>query len=112
MLDAFSNIEMTDIMSPDYMAPPVAEGQEEDDVVSEPGMIQDLIMHLGVKEGVDRETYDFQLSLNEADLGFLGFQAQDLIVRGTGKLQNSEDTFTFSTDVHLLRVSAHMVPET
>ncbi len=66
MIQAFKDIEMHDIMPKDFVEP-------EDEASRPPGLVQDLAIYFDLQEGFDKENYDFQLSLNDPELGFLGF---------------------------------------
>ena len=44
-------------------------------------------------ENINLEDYDFKLSLNDQNLGFLGLQGDDLRFIGTGKLNGKEFNF-------------------
>jgi hypothetical protein len=66
MIEAFKDIQMHDLMPSDYVE------SAEDANVSE-GLVQGLRMNFAAPDGVDADKYDFQLSLNDPNLGFLGF---------------------------------------
>lgn len=65
MIEAFRDIQMHDLMPSDYV--------ESADDTNTSGLVQDLVINFEAPEGVDPVNYDFALSLNDPNLGFLGF---------------------------------------
>ncbi len=53
---------------------------------------------LTTNEGIALEDYDFDVSLNDADKGYLGFEGKDLRVTGSVKLGEDRDV-TFSAPI-------------
>lgn len=65
--------------------------------------------NLTTADGTSQEDYDFELSLEEAKYGYLGFAGQNLKMTGTGKLGETE--FTWELPVNMFRLELEMVPE-
>lgn len=86
MLDAFSNIPMDSTES-----------------------IENGRFSLKTQEGIAQDLYDFNMSINDPDLGFLGFEATDLRIVGSGNFQNTH--FGFESPVNLLRIEVGLEDE-
>ena len=93
MFSAFADLEVDDVAAAD-----------------ETPLFSDLQVSVTTLEGIDPSSYDFDLSLNDAEKGFLGFQGLNLRVVGSGKLQDTD--FTFEAPVEQLRLECEIVPET
>lgn len=87
MLDSFSDLAMT--------------GVEE--------QLTDSRFSIKTQEGVAVDTYDFQMSINDPDKGFLGFEATDLRVVGSASIRDT--AFGYEVPISLLRVEVEMVGE-
>ena len=80
MLDAFSDIAMPDTES----------------------LIDNGRFSLKTQEGVAQDTYDFNMSINDPDAGFMGFEATDLRIVGSANIRDAH--FGFEAPLNLLRV--------
>ena len=89
IIDAFQNVQL-------------AAGDGEDDLLG------DLSFRVDTAEGIEKDNYDFKVSMDESD--FLGFSGTDLRVLGTGKLQDQSD-FSFELPIDLLKMEIEWVPE-
>ena len=61
-------------------------------------------------EGVDISTYDFDVSLNDDDKGFLGFEGKNLRVKGTATF-NNDKTVEFEVPVEKCKFEAQFISE-
>ena len=60
-------------------------------------------------EGLDSEKYDFDMSLNDPNMGFLGFQGSNLRLVGTGKYNGNE--FNYEAPISIMRLEIEMKPD-
>ena len=60
-------------------------------------------------EGIDIDSYDFDLSINDEGKDYIGFEGKDLRITGTTKLGDSE--VSFSTPVEKMKIMAEFVAE-
>lgn len=65
---------------------------------------------LTTNEGILLEDYDFDVSLNDAEKGYLGFEGKDLKVTGSANLGEGRDV-TFSAPIDRLRLEIEYIPE-
>jgi len=61
-------------------------------------------------EGVDLDTYDFDVSLNDPEKGYLGFEGKDLRITGTATFGEGHEV-AFSAPIDKLKLEAEFVPE-
>lgn len=71
------------------------------------------VFSLTTNEGVDIDSYDFDVSINDPDKGYLGFEGKDLRIVGkaTFGADESAEPVGFSAPVNALRLEAEFVPE-
>lgn len=75
--------------------------------------IKKVVFDLVPADGSDPADYDFELSINDEDKGYLGFQALDLVFRGSatfGEEDSSRDV-SFSAPLDKMRVEGQLVDE-
>ena len=90
MLDAFSDLTLT--------------LTEKSEIC--PGL-NSAIFSLKTNEGVDIDTFDFKLSMDE----WLGFDSTELRMVGTAKMGDDDREVAFTVPVELFRMEAEFVPE-
>ena len=71
----------------------------------------DTIFSLTVNEGIDLDSYDFDMSLNDEAKGYLGFEGKDLRVTGTTTLTDGGDPLSFTAPVETLKLMAEFIAE-
>ena len=62
-------------------------------------------------ENIDLESYDFDLSFNDKDKGYLGFEGKDLRLVGELTL-NKTESLGFTAPIEHFRFELDMVPDT
>jgi len=65
---------------------------------------------VATQEGVDVDSYDFDVSLNDAEKGYLGFEGKDLRIKGKVTLAEGKEV-GFTAPVTKLRLEAEYIPE-
>jgi hypothetical protein len=93
MLEAFSDLSIA-VDEPSQTCPTLTGGS----------------FKLTTNEGVVLEDYDFDVSINDAEKGYLGFEGKDLRVTGTATLGEGNDV-AFSAPIDKLRLEIEYVPE-
>ena len=62
-----------------------------------------------VPEGIAADSYDFDMSINDPNKGFLGFEATDLRIVGSANLRDTH--FGYAAPCNLLRVEVGLEDE-
>lgn len=68
------------------------------------------VFSLTTAEGVDLSTYDFDVSLNDEEKGYLGFEGKNLRVKGKATF-NEDKEVEFEVPVEKLRFEVQFVAE-
>lgn len=71
--------------------------------------LEDIMAGITTVEGLDSEKYDFDMSLNDPNMGFLGFQGSNLRLVGTGKYNGNE--FNYEAPISIMRLEIEMKPD-
>ena len=71
---------------------------------------ESAVFSLIPNEGIDPETYDFDVSLNDPEKGYLGFEGKDLRITGTASFGEGKEV-TFVAPIDKLKLEAEFVPE-
>ena len=71
---------------------------------------ESAVFSLKPNEGIDVDSYDFDVSINDPDKGYLGFEGKDLRITGIAKFGEGRE-ISFSAPIDKLRLEAEFVPE-
>lgn len=71
---------------------------------------ESAVFSLKPNEGIDIDSYDFDVSINDPDKGYLGFEGKDLRITGIAKFGEGRE-ISFSAPIDKLRLEAEFVPE-
>lgn len=72
-------------------------------------LFSDLVVSLVPADGL-LDNFDFKIAMNEPELGYLGLQGDELVLKGVGKSQDGTE-FTFKAPVDILKMEIEKLPE-